>query len=187
MMRIIAGAHRGLRLAAPKDPATRPTSDRVRESLFSILSHLGQPGPDTRVLDLFAGTGALGLEALSRGAADATFIERSAPARKLIAENLARARRAHPILPHDATRLPDNTAAPFTLVFLDPPYGTSSAPPALASGAAAGWLAPAALVVIEDDAPVPPPFGFTPLDNRRYGGTWITILEAGGDIGPQPR
>ncbi|HMR62222.1 RsmD family RNA methyltransferase, partial [Amaricoccus sp.] len=131
-MRIIAGRHRGRPLAAlgGGDPAAqlRPTSDRVRESLFNLLAHgpYGTPSPPEgrRVLDLFAGTGALGLEALSRGAAQATFVENGAKALGLLRENIARlgAGEATRLLATDATRLGSCPEAPFDLVFLDPPY-----------------------------------------------------------------
>ena len=182
-MRIIAGERRGLRLAALGKGDTRahlrPTSDRVRESLFSMLTggRFGDAVAGAQVLDLFAGTGALGLEALSRGAKAAVFVETGRAALALLRENIAKtgyADRAS-LIRHDATRLgPAPIAA--TLVFLDPPYGTGLGLSALRAAAEAGWLAPGALVVIENNAPQPAPEGFALLDTRRYGDTHITLL-----------
>ena len=182
-MRIIGGSHRGMALAAPGagDPAAhlRPTSDRVRESLFNLLQHgAGDPVPGARVLDLFAGTGALGLEALSRGAAQVTFVDDGAAARALLRRNIERMRAmgATKVWRRDATRLGENRGAPFTLVFLDPPYGKGLGAAALASAVAGGWLAPGALVLWEESSAQTPPPGFAPLDSRRYGETWLTLL-----------
>jgi 16S rRNA (guanine966-N2)-methyltransferase len=183
-MRIIGGRHRGLVLAevGAGDPAAhlRPTSDRVRESLFNLLQHraAGDPVPGARVLDLFAGTGALGLEALSRGAAQVTFVDDGAAARALLRQNIERMRAmgATRVWRRDATMLGENRGAPFTLVFLDPPYGAGLGTRALASAVAGGWLAPGALVVWEEAAPQPAPPGFAPEDSRRYGETWLTLL-----------
>ena len=146
-MRIVGGTLRGRALAAPADAAIRPTSDRVRESVFNILSH-GIPGfaiEGTRVLDLFAGTGALGLEALSRGAAHCLFVEEGAEARALIRRNVEAfsLTGVSKIFRRDATSLgPAGSQAPFGLAFLDPPYGKGLAERALDSAAAGGWLAP---------------------------------------------
>ncbi len=183
-MRIIAGAKRGLRLASvgKGDAAAhlRPTSDRVRESLFNVLTsgHYGDPITGARVLDLFAGTGALGFEALSRGADHVTFVDDGAKARALIRENTAsmKAGGAVKLFRRDATRLGPNQAAPFSLVFLDPPYGKALGESALASAVAGGWLAPDALVVWEEAAPMPAPEGFVLEDSRRYGDTHITLM-----------
>ncbi|MCW1954797.1 MAG: 16S rRNA (guanine(966)-N(2))-methyltransferase RsmD [Roseobacter sp.] len=181
-MRIIAGHHRGLVLAevGQGDAAAhlRPTSDRVRESLFNILAHHGQPS-GARVLDLFAGTGALGLEALSRGAAHVSYVENGRAGQKLILENLAKARRTQDatLLKCDATSLPP-ARSPCDLVFLDPPYGKALGEQALASARAQGWLAPNALIVWEESAPMYAPQGFTLQDQRKYGSTVITLLRA---------
>ena len=185
-MRIVGGAHRGLALAGlgAGDPAARlrPTSDRVRESLFNLLAHgpYGDPPPPEgrRVLDLFAGTGALGLEALSRGATEATFVDRGRPALALLRANIERLRAAAParVLAADATRLGPNREAPFDLVFLDPPYAQGLGEKALAAALAGGWLAPGALVVWEEGVDQVPPPGLTLLDRRRYGETMIAIL-----------
>ena len=181
-MRIIAGQHRGLQLASvgqgDTDAHLRPTSDRVRESLFNILSHYGQPS-GARVLDLFAGTGALGLEALSRGATHVTYVENGRAGQKLILENLTKARRTQDatLLKSDATSLPP-AKTPCNLVFLDPPYGKALGEQALASARAQGWLSEDALVVWEESAPMYAPQGFTLEDQRKYGSTVITLLRA---------
>ncbi len=184
-MRIVGGRHRGLRLAdvGAGDAAAhlRPTPDRVREALFNMLcqGRWGDLVTGAHVLDLFAGTGALGLEALSRGAVHATFVDDGATARTLIARNLASMRRADDahILPLRADALPP-APAPCVLAFLDPPYGRGLGPAALAAARAQGWLAPRAIIVWEEAAPQPAPPGFALLDTRRYGQTWITLLEA---------
>lgn len=185
-MRIIGGAHRGLALASVgKGDAgahLRPTTDRVRESLFNLLQNYGDPAAGARVLDLFAGTGALGFEALSRGAAHVTFVDDGVKARALIRENTDKMR-AHGTIKlyrRDATRLGPARGAPFDLVFLDPPYGKGLGPRALASAQEGGWLSDQALVVWEDGAPQPPPQGFTLEDSRRYGDTHVTILRHTG-------
>ncbi|BAQ71026.1 N-6 Adenine-specific DNA methylase [Rhodovulum sulfidophilum] len=185
-MRIVAGRFRGRALASvgKGDPAAhlRPTTDRVRESLFNLLlnSGYGDPVGDARVLDLFAGTGALGLEALSRGAAHVTFLEDGTKALALIRENVAlcRAEAETAILRRNAARPGPAPGAPATLVFLDPPYGKGLGEKALAASLAHGWIAPGALIVWEEGAAVTPPEGLALLDSRRYGETAISILEA---------
>jgi 16S rRNA (guanine966-N2)-methyltransferase len=186
-MRIVAGRFRGAALATPKGQDIRPTSDRVREAVFNILLHgLSAEIEGARVLDLFAGTGALGLEAMSRGAAFALFVEDGVEARGLIRRNtealgLMGATR---IYRRDATRLgAAGTLAPFGLVFADPPYGRGAAEAALASAAQGGWLIPGALAVVEEaaEAPFAPPPGFDLLDRRLYGGTAVHFLKM-----PQP-
>jgi 16S rRNA (guanine966-N2)-methyltransferase len=186
-MRIVGGSHRGRRLMAPSGETVRPTSDRAREALFNILSHgqfaaEGVPLIDAAVLDAFAGTGALGLEALSRGAASATFIERDPEAVAVLRKNIAaldEGARAK-ILPGDATH-PPRATAPCDIVFLDPPYRSGLAAPALSGLAAAGWLAPHALVVIEVAAreDFAPPAGFTLEGERVYGAARLIFLRAG--------
>ena len=184
-MRIIAGAYRGLTLASvgKGDAAAhlRPTTDRVRESLFSMLSggRFGDPIADAKVLDLFAGTGALGLEALSRGATHVTFVDDGRVAQKLIRENIAkcRAQDAARLIARNATRLGPCPGTPATLVFLDPPYGKGLGEKALAAALEGGWIAPGATIVWEDSAPITPPPGVAMLDARRYGDTTITICE----------
>lgn len=153
-MRIVAGRHRGRSLAAPSGAATRPTSDRVRQALFDMLWHAPWAGRQrvegARVLDAFAGTGALGLEALSRGAAKAVFIEPDRGAIATLRANIATLKETDStrVIAGDATR-PPRADAPCGLVFLDPPYGKALVPRALVALGAAGWVAPDALVVAE--------------------------------------
>ncbi len=185
-VRIVGGRHRGLKLAevGEGDMAAhlRPTSDRVREAIFNLLQNGAAPDPlpGARVLDLFAGTGALGLEALSRGAAQVTFVDDGTAARALLRSNVERmqAMGVTRVWRRDATRLGENRGPGFTLVFLDPPYGQGLGAAALASAQAGGWLAPGAVVVWEEAAPMEPPAGFTLRDQRRYGQSWVTLLEA---------
>lgn len=185
-MRIIGGTHRGVGLAAiGKGDAgahLRPTTDRVRESLFNVLlgGRFGDPVTGARVLDVFAGTGALGLEALSRGAAHVTFVDSGRVAQKLIRANIAKLRRADDttLLATDATRLPEGEEC--ELVFLDPPYGKGLGIRALEAAKAKGWIASGALIVWEESTAQIAPAGFTVLDQRRYGDTWITFLRHDG-------
>jgi len=190
-MRIIAGRFRGTRLAAPGaagggEAHLRPTSDRVREALFNLLAHGDHPPVEgARVLDLFAGTGALGFEALSRGAQRCVFVDDHAPARALIRENAERLglTGAVKIWRRDATRLGPCRGAPFDLVLADPPYRSGLGPAALASALAGGWIAPDARVVLEiaaDEASEPPP-ALAIADDRRYGETRIVVLTAPGE------
>lgn len=185
-MRIIAGVHRGLILASvgdgDADAHLRPTSDRVRESLFSVLlgGAYGNPISSAHVLDLFAGTGALGLEALSRGAAHVTFVDDGRKAQSLIRENIKLARRdgdTTALLRVDATKLPPNKTTPCSLIFMDPPYGKGLGETALAAAQNAGWLADGALIVWEESSPQHAPDGYALHDQRKYGDTWISILE----------
>ena len=159
-MRIVAGAFKGRRLSSPKDNRIRPTSDRLRESLFNRLAHRGDFDiAGARVADLFAGTGALGLEALSRGAAEAVFVEQSRAASRLIRDNIAAlglGGRAQ-VLAVDARKLPA-AATSFDLIFLDPPYGKGLLPPALAALRSQGWLQPHSLIVAEIGAAEAPSF-----------------------------
>lgn len=190
-MRIISGRARGLHLAdigaGDRAAHLRPTSDRVREAIFNLLAGGGYGDPVTgaRVLDLFAGTGALGLEALSRGAARSTFVDDGAAARALLRENIERMRAMgqSDVWRRDATRLGESRGAPYGLVFLDPPYGKRLGEKALASARAGGWLAPGAVIVWEENAPQPAPPGFAPGDQRRYGDTWVTILRHAAENG----
>ncbi len=183
-MRIVAGRHRGRRLLAPPGEAVRPTSDRAREALFNILSHgwlaaTGIPFAEAVVLDAFAGTGALGLEALSRGAAEAVFIENDRAALATLRKNVeavgeaARCR----IMPGDATRPPRAMAA-CAVVFLDPPYRSGLAAPALQALDTAEWLAEEAVAVIELAAreELSLPAGFTLVDERVYGAARLVFL-----------
>jgi 16S rRNA (guanine966-N2)-methyltransferase len=179
-LRIIAGIWRGRMIAAPADHEIRPTAARAREALFNRLMH--SFGDFTlagaRVVDVFAGSGALGLEALSRGAVHVTFLEQAAPALDLIKRNLATlgAEDKATVLPADARALP-RAAGPADLAFLDPPYGASLATPALASLAAQGWLRSSALVTVEtqEDEALMLPTAYELLDRRAYGRAAITF------------
>jgi len=185
-MRIVGGRLRGRALAAPKSQGIRPTADRLRESLFNILAHAyGDPVSGARVLDLFAGTGAMGLEALSRGAAYALFVDESAGARGIIRENVemlglgGQSR----LFRRDATRMgPAAPNEPFSLVFCDPPYGKGLAEQALASCAVGGWLTNDALVVVEEagDASFKWPEGFAEIKTRDYGEAKLVFGRYGG-------
>ena len=185
-MRIIGGTHRGLTLATlgAGDPAAhlRPTPDRVREALFNILTQgaWGDLVRGQRVLDLFAGTGALGLEALSRGASRATFVDDGAAARALIRSNIEkmRAMGVSDLYRRDARSLGPNRGGAFGLIFLDPPYGQDMGAAALDAARLGGWIAPGATIVWEEHTPQTSPPGFALLDQRRYGETWITLLRA---------
>ena len=183
-MRIVGGRWRGMSLTpvGKGDDAARlrPTADRVRESLFNVLASMGHPPDGLRVLDLFAGTGALGLEALSRGAAHATFVEKGRTAQALIRGNIAKTGASADLLSADAVRLPPNRGAPCDLVFLDPPYGRGLGKKALDSAASTGWITPGALVVWEEGEQPAVPRGFRRLDGRRWGGTTVTFLERDG-------
>ncbi|MGB5862974.1 MAG: 16S rRNA (guanine(966)-N(2))-methyltransferase RsmD [Sulfitobacter sp.] len=180
-MRIIAGTYRGTILAdvgkGDADAHLRPTSDRVRESLFSMLTHLDVIH-GVRVLDLFAGTGALGLEALSRGAREVVFVENGRVGQKLITQNIekTRAEATTKLMRNDATALGAWPSAPFDLVFLDPPYGKGMGQKALVAAKAGGWLTQGATVVWEENAPMNAPVGFSRTDRRKYGDTHVTLL-----------
>jgi 16S rRNA (guanine966-N2)-methyltransferase len=185
-MRIIGGTARGLKLAelgeGDSDAHLRPTSDRVREAIFNLLINGAQAVPlaGARVLDLFAGTGALGLEALSRGAAHVTFVDDGAASRALLRQNIEkmRAMGVTKVFRRDATALGENRGPRFDLVFLDPPYGMGLGALALASARAGGWLAPGARIVWEEATPQLAPPGFRLIDQRRYSETHVTFLEA---------
>ena len=184
-MRIIGGTRRGLKLAEVGDGDAaahlRPTSDRVREAIFNLLINAhGNPVSGARVLDLFAGTGALGLEALSRGAAEVTFVDDGAKALALMRANIAKMRVEGEtrVLRQDARRLPPNPAAPYDLVFLDPPYGKAMGEAALVSAIAGGWLSPGTVVVWEESAAPQPPAGLGQVGRRTYGDTVVTLLKA---------
>ena len=186
-MRIVAGSFRGVALASVgKGDAgahLRPTTDRVRESLFNVLGggRFGDPISGARVLDLFAGTGALGLEALSRGAAHVTFVDDGRKDQSLIAENIriTRSQKDTRLLGRTALKLPACEDEACTLVFLDPPYGKGMGEKALSAAQAGGWIAPEALIVWEENTPQLAPDGFDLLDNRKYGSTVVTFLRAG--------
>lgn len=181
-MRIIAGKFRGKQLLTPEDEAIRPTADRVRESIFDILSSRLGPNLDgLRVLDLFAGTGALGLEALSRGASGAVLVDTGAEARGLIRDNIEALGVAGiaKLLRRDATALgPSGTMGAFDLIFLDPPYGRGLGERALASAREGGWIAPDAMIVLEEarEAAVTLPAGFVLDDRREYGAAAVHFV-----------
>lgn len=188
-MRIVGGRHRGRRLVAPPGDQVRPTSDRAREALFNILSHgdlaaAGSPFAGEHVLDAFAGTGALGIEALSRGAARAVFIETDRIALGALRRNLAALDEedATDIIAGDATRPP---RAPYAaaLAFLDPPYRSGLAAPALMALAQTGWLSERALTVVELAAKelFSAPSGFAIIDERRYGAARLVFLRRQGE------
>lgn len=184
-MRIVAGRFRGRTLASvgKGDSAAhlRPTADRVRESLFNVLAHRFDLA-GSRVLDLFAGTGALGLESLSRGAAYVTFVEDGRVACRLIRKNigLTDAAAQCALIQRDATRLGPCPGAPCDLVFLDPPYGKALGQRALQAALTGGWIAPDAMIVWEERAPMPAPPGYEVIDIRRYGDTHVTLLQQQG-------
>ncbi len=183
-MRIVGGRLKGRVLKGPTSNAIRPTSDRLRETLFNILAHAyGDPVTGARVIDLFSGTGALAFEALSRGAAFAHLVDDHEAACGLIRANLEALglKDTTKLLRKDARKLgPMPAGAPFDLVFLDPPYGKSLAAPALASLAAGAWLAKGALIIVEElaDAEVIMPEGFSLIETRRYDDTQLLFLNA---------
>lgn len=180
-MRIIAGDFRGRALAAvgkgDAGAQLRPTTDRVRESLFNVLNNTGVI-PGARVLDLFAGTGALGLEALSRGAACVTFVDDGRVSSGLIRKNIeiTRSKENTSLIKRDALKLGPNPDAAYDLIFLDPPYGRALGEKALAAAAAGGWIDDEALIVWEENAPMPAPEGYQLRDSRKYGDTYITLM-----------
>ena len=182
-MRVVAGRLRGRNLAAPKSLAVRPTADRLRESLFNILAHgYDDPIRDARVLDLFAGTGALGIEALSRGAAFTLFVDDGAEARALLRENVEALGLGgiSKVYRRDATRLgPAHPMQPFSLVFADPPYRQGLGEKAVVSARDGGWLTADALVIVEEakDAGFRAPEGFEEIERRAYDDTEFVFLK----------
>jgi len=193
-MRVVAGRYRGRRLEAPPGRSVRPTSERSREAAFSILeagrlSGGLSPLPGARVLDAFAGTGALGIEAFSRGAGTVFFLERAPEALACLRRNL------QGLEPAEALRVaqtdvlrPPPAESPCTLVLMDPPYGEGLAAPALAALRAAGWIAPETVILAETatgELDAPPP-GFALLDQRRYGRARLSFLRLeAADLGPR--
>jgi 16S rRNA (guanine966-N2)-methyltransferase len=185
MLKIVGGKHRGRAIATPEGEKTRPTSSRAREALFNILIHANwsddgtSPLIDARVLDAFAGSGALGIEALSRGAAHVTFLDSDPAAVTLIGENLRKVGETATakVIRADATRPPPGREG-CDLVFLDPPYRSGLATPALTALSEAGWLKPGAVATVElghaEDLIAPP--RFETVDERRYGAAKIVIL-----------
>lgn len=177
-MRIIAGRLRGRRLTAPLGDGTRPTSDRARQALFDMLMHSPWAEGslrDAHVLDVFAGTGALGLEALSRGASRVTFIENGKPAVAALRANIAacKAEDGATVIVADARKAP--RGQPASVVFLDPPYGLGLVPAALTALAASGWIAPGALIVAEVGADEPPPVEADLLADRSFGAARVCV------------
>ena len=185
-MRIVGGRFRGRTIVAPEGRGTRPTSDRARESVFNLLEHAAWSSglSGRRVLDLFAGAGALGLEALSRGAAFALFVETDASARAAIRDNIEAlglfgVTRIHR---RDATDLgvkPAGLGDPFDLAFVDPPYGAGLGEAALSRLGDGGWISPGAEIILEcgaDEAPQTP--AFETLDQRSYGAAKVLFLRA---------
>ena len=183
-MRVVGGRLKGRNIASPASRDIRPTQDRLRESLFNILVHAyGDPIEGARVLDLFAGTGALGIEAVSRGAAFTLFVDNGAEARALLRNNVEALGLGGvtKVYRRDATNLgPAHPVEPFSLVFCDPPYGKGLAEHALVSLRAGGWLTPGALLVIEESkaAAFAAPDGFEELERRAYDDTEFVFLRA---------
>ena len=183
-MRVVGGEFRGRSLAAPAGDSIRPTSDRLRQTVFDILAHsYGDPARGGRILDLFAGTGALGIEAMSRGGAFVLFVDDGVEARGLIRQNVdalgltGRSR----VFRRDATGLgPIGNVAPFDLVFADPPYRSGLGERALASAVAGGWLAPGAVVVLEEAAGVEIALipGLEVAETRGVGDSQVALLRA---------
>ncbi len=190
-MRIVGGRYRGRKLLLPEDKRIRPTADRTREALFNILAHdrdmqseHGQLPRDARVLDVFAGTGALGLEALSRGAGHVTFMDNHPGSLKIIRANIQAMNflRESDTLNRDAQR-PGKTAEAYDLVLMDPPYGEDIAGAALFALRDNGWLKPRAIVVVElpKNATFPAPDGFEILKDRHYGAARLIFLRHAPD------
>ena len=183
-MRVVGGRLKGRNIASPTTQAIRPTADRLRESLFNILIHAYEsPIADARVLDLFAGTGALGIEAVSRGAKFTLFVDSGSEARALLRNNVEALGLGGvtKVSRRDAADLgPAHPVEPFSLVFLDPPYRMKLAEKALASLRDGGWLTPGALLVVEEakDAGFAAPEGFEELERRAYDDTEFTFLRS---------
>lgn len=175
-MRIVAGTHRSRVLESPKGDAVRPTSDKVRGALFNMLQSRGAV-EDAIVMDVFCGTGALGLEALSQGAQYCTFIDKAHPSIELTKRNIdtLKEKERTKVIVSDAATLPKNNQEAATLVFLDPPYGKDLIAPALQSLIDGNWLAPDCLCVIEESVVLTPPEAFEELTRKEYGDTHIAL------------
>lgn len=185
-MRIVGGERKGTALQAPRGDTTRPTSDRARQAVFDILTHASWGGSDflqqAHVLDAFAGTGALGLEALSRGAESCTFMEQDRGARATISANIRACRfedRDIAVLTCDVTRA-TKAPRPCTLVFLDPPYGKALVPAGLKGLFRSGWIAPGAVIVAETDMKDELAIELPLLTERRFGMAQIRFWRAPG-------
>ena len=183
-MRVVGGRLKGRNLASPSSQAIRPTADRLRESVFNILIHVyDNPIEGARVLDLFAGTGALGIEAVSRGAAFALFVDNGAEARALLRNNVEALALGGVtrVFRRDATNLGGaHPVEPFSVAFLDPPYGKGLAEKALVSLRDGGWLTPGALLIVEEAkaASFKAPDRFEELERRAYDDTEFVFLRA---------
>jgi 16S rRNA (guanine966-N2)-methyltransferase len=186
-MRIVGGKFKGRAIKAPEGRETRPTSDRARESIFNVLAHAewAPPLEGARVIDAFAGSGALGLEAVSRGAAFCLFVETDSAARGCIRDNIEAFQlfgvtRIHRRSATDLGPKPAGLGSPFDIVFMDPPYAYDLVPAALEQLRQGAWIAPEALVVAETsaDASAPTASGWTALDERIYGAARISFLRA---------
>ena len=181
-MRVVGGRLKGRNLASPSSQEIRPTADRLRESVFNILIHAyDNPIEDARVLDLFAGTGALGIEAVSRGANFTLFVDNGTEARALLRNNVEALGLGGvtKVYRRDATNLgPAHPMEPFSLAFLDPPYGKSLAEQALVSARDGSWFTPDALIVVEEAAAsgFAAPAGFAEIERREYGDTQLVFL-----------
>lgn len=183
-LRVVSGKFKGYKLTnltkINNSKELRPTTDQLRETLFNILTNgnLGDVVADARVLDLFAGTGALSIEAISRNAHSATLIDKNRNASNIIKKNIALIGNPANIFYRrlDSTKLPSNPDQPYTLVFLDPPYGKQLCLPALNSVKLNGWIEPCAIIVCEDNEPVAAPIGFQLIDMRTFGRTYLTLL-----------
>jgi 16S rRNA (guanine966-N2)-methyltransferase len=191
MIRIVGGSRRGRRLKAPEGRALRPTSERAREALFNILGHrdfAALPLKGARVIDLFAGTGALGLEALSRGAQHLTAVESDGAALACLRENVEALdfKNKVRVIQGDATNLPP-APEPCAYAFLDPPYRGGKAAPALVSLSETGWLLAGAILVAETSTreKLTPPDGYEEIERRRYGAAEMVILRFGASAAPE--
>ena len=185
-MRIVGGKFKGRAIRTPEGKTTRPTSDRARESIFNVLAHAewARPLEGARVIDAFAGSGALGFEAISRGAAFCLFVETESAARGCIRDNIEAFQlfgvtRIHRRSAVDLGPKPASLGAPFDLAFIDPPYAYNLVPPALVQLERGGWITRQALVVAEtgEDEPAPKSPGWMALDSRIYGAARVTFFQ----------